>query len=172
VIAVIDEMYVVINCFRGGDEVEVDEEVVLRRQKQIDYGKNTLEYKRYTEMIPKYALQIIISHPPVVKMNKLILYSSVFAIEKDVIPSIIRTRRTSSPSTVGDRGTCRLKFGVDSSMSLTLCLYLLISHQALALGRGKINAHIELDESFVFDVYKFFDYLLTKQRPEILFMPS
>jgi hypothetical protein len=50
--------------------VEVDEEVVLRRQKQIDYGKNTLEYKRYTEMIPKYALQIMISYLLVVTMNE------------------------------------------------------------------------------------------------------
>lgn len=152
--------------------MEVDEEVVLRRQKQIDYGKNTLEYKRYTEMIPKYALQKIISCPLVVKMNKLILYSSVFVKEKVVILSITRTRRTSSPSTVGDRGTCRLKFGVDSSMSLTQCSYLLISRQALALGRGKISTHIELDESFVFEVYKFFDYLLTKQRPEIISVRS
>lgn len=34
-------------------EIESDEGVLVRRQKQIDYGKNTDGYKLYTEQVPK-----------------------------------------------------------------------------------------------------------------------
>ena len=37
----------------GFTEYEMDEAVLERRQKQIDYGKNTLGYVNYTKMIPK-----------------------------------------------------------------------------------------------------------------------
>ncbi len=33
--------------------VESDPHRLCQRQKQIDYGKNTLGYERYTEMVPR-----------------------------------------------------------------------------------------------------------------------
>lgn len=44
---------------RQTEAVETDPHRIAQRQKQIDYGKNTLGYARYTEEVPKCAPSLI-----------------------------------------------------------------------------------------------------------------
>jgi len=39
---------------------ETDALILARRQKQIDFGKNTIGYVKYLEQVPKYVLLYIL----------------------------------------------------------------------------------------------------------------
>jgi len=51
-------LYLIFNFYRVKLERETDALILSRRQKQIDFGKNTIGYVKYLEQVPKYAFYI------------------------------------------------------------------------------------------------------------------
>lgn len=43
-------------------EIEMDPSILQRRQKQIDYGKNTVGYQNYLSKVPMYVVLQFVFH--------------------------------------------------------------------------------------------------------------
>lgn len=69
-------------------EREVNPDILARRQKQIDYGKNTTGYQRYVQLIPKSVITLSRYSNSLLKY---VLYEIIFILDiNEAKSSIIR----------------------------------------------------------------------------------
>lgn len=93
-------------------ETETDEGILARRQKQIDYGKNTIGYDRYIKAVPRWGQQFrrCQLHSRFSKFSNCILSTFKIFAERNELPKIPgRLRKITN--TVAEHLTDSSKFG-------------------------------------------------------------